>query len=420
MENDEWQERRTEPVNERDTMKNSRKTNVKSNTSDIEAKEKKEQQEQEKILAAKYLIELIRSVLEERKPQPKPEKVSMKQLFLTAKNNNLICMAYDAFRQIAEPEDEDIMKKWQKTSQSCTVMDAVQRSEGNKIFRAFTEQGEIRILPMKGWIMKGFYPRPEYRQMGDLDFLIDRENRKKARDIMCGMGYRFVKNECDDTVDVYKKEPWMYVEIHNHMTPYKNKTKYEKIWERCKKKDGLYAMNWDDYYMFMLDHLEKHFYSSGCGVRFLLDLFIFMEKKGKELHRDVLEKEFRIRGEENFFEQLEKTALSWFGKEYHVGDTRMEKLILVSGAFGTDNQKYTNRQEKIQKKYKNKKVAKAMYFLTRTFPEYSYMCNIYPFLYKIPILMPVMWIVRLICAPVTKMDRIRKEVGFWRKMGKKE
>lgn len=407
-------------MNEKDTMKNSRKTNVKSNTSDIEAKEKKEQQEQEKILAAKYLIELIRSVLEERKPQPKPEKVSMKQLFLTAKNNNLICMAYDAFRQIAEPEDADIMKKWQKTSQSCTVMDVVQRSEGNKIFRAFTEQGEIRILPMKGWIMKGFYPRPEYRQMGDLDFLIDRENRKKARDIMCGMGYRFVKNECDDTVDVYKKEPWMYVEIHNYMTPYENKTKYEKIWERCKKKDGLYAMNWDDYYMFMLDHLEKHFYSSGCGVRFLLDLFIFMEKKGKELHRDVLEKEFRIRGEENFFEQLEKTALSWFGKEYHVGDTRMEKLILVSGAFGTDNQKYTNRQAEIRAKYKNEKSVKAMYFLTRTFPEYSYMCNIYPFLYKIPILMPVMWIVRLLCAPVTKMDRIRKEVRFWKNMGKEE
>lgn len=44
----------------------------------------------------------------------------------------------------------------------------------------------------------------------------------------------------------------------------------------------------------------------------------------------------------------------------------------------------------------------------------------YPFLYKAPVLMPVMWIVRLICAPVTKMDRIRKEVGFWRKMGKKE
>lgn len=40
MENDEWQERRTEPVNERDTMKNSRKTNVKSNPSDIEAKER--------------------------------------------------------------------------------------------------------------------------------------------------------------------------------------------------------------------------------------------------------------------------------------------------------------------------------------------------------------------------------------------
>ena len=73
-------------MNEKDTMKNSRKTNVKSNTSDIEAKEKKEQQEQEKILAAKYLIELIRSVLEERKPQPKPEQISMKHQFLTERN----------------------------------------------------------------------------------------------------------------------------------------------------------------------------------------------------------------------------------------------------------------------------------------------------------------------------------------------
>ena len=100
-------------MNEKDTMKNSRKTNVKSNTSDIEAKEKKEQQKQEKILAAKYLIELIRSVLEERKPQPKPEQISMKCLFLTAKKHNLACMAYDAAKQIAGEEDKEVMEAWQ-------------------------------------------------------------------------------------------------------------------------------------------------------------------------------------------------------------------------------------------------------------------------------------------------------------------
>ena len=91
-----------------------------------------------------------------------------------------------------------------------------------------------------------------------------------------------------------------------------------------------------------------------------------------------------------------------------------------SGTFGTTSQKFENRQEKIQKKYKNEKVIKVMYFLTRTFPEYSYMCDIYPFLYEAPVLMPVMWIVRLLCAPITKMDRIRKEVRFWKRMGKKE
>lgn len=372
MENDEWQERRTEPVNEKDTMKNSRKTNIKSNTSDIEAKEKKEQQEQEKILAAKYLIELIRSVLEERKPQPKPEQ---------------IC--------------------------------AVQGKEGERLLERFSDN-QVRVLPLKGWIMRRFYPKPEYRQMTDLDFLIDEENRKAVKQIMTDQErYRFQHIANENTVDSYQKNPWMHVEIHNDMISY-NKERYENIWERCEQKNAVYSMNWDDYYMFMLDHLEKHFTVAGCGIRFLLDVYIFLQAKGKELHRDKLKKEFRKRNQEAFFKQVEETANAWFGEAYHVGDTELERVILLSGTFGTNSQKFKNRQEKIQKKYKNKKVAKAMYFLTRTFPEYSYMCNIYPFLYKAPVLMPVMWIVRLICAPVTKMDRIRKEVGFWRKMGKKE
>lgn len=315
MENDEWQERRTEPVNERDTMKNSRKTNVKSNTSDIEAKEKKEQQEQEKILAAKYLIELIRSVLEERKPQPKPEQISMKCLFLTAKKHNLACMAYDAARQIAGKEDKEVMETWQTASRSCEIMNVVQKNEGKKLLVKLTDE-QIRVLPMKGWIMKQFYPKPEYRQMGDLDFLIDSENRKPVREIMTDLGYGFVKNECEDTVDVYQKNPWMHVEIHNRMIPYKNKKRYENIWERCEQKDDLYFMSWDDYYLFMLDHLEKHFYDSGCGIRFLLDVYIFLQAKGKELHRDKLKEEFRKRDQEakNIANALADKAVTYLPK----------------------------------------------------------------------------------------------------------
>ena len=146
-------------MNEKDTMKNSRKTNVKSNTSDIEAKEKKEQQEQEKILAAKYLIELIRSVLEERKPQPKPEQISMKHLFLTAKKHNLTCMAYDAAKQIAGEEDKEVMEAWQNYSRTCMIMSAVQGKEGERLLERFSDN-QVRVLPLKGWIMRRFYPKP--------------------------------------------------------------------------------------------------------------------------------------------------------------------------------------------------------------------------------------------------------------------
>lgn len=328
-------------------------------------------------------------------------------------------MAYDAAKQIAGEEDKEVMETWQNYSRTCMIMSAVQGKEGERLLERFSDN-QVRVLPLKGWIMRRFYPKPEYRQMTDLDFLIDEENRKAVKQIMTDQErYRFQHIANENTVDSYQKNPWMHVEIHNDMISY-NKERYENIWERCEQKNAVYSMNWDDYYMFMLDHLEKHFTVAGCGIRFLLDVYIFLQAKGKELHRDKLKKEFRKRNQEAFFKQVEETANAWFGEAYHVGDTELERVILLSGTFGTNSQKFKNRQEKIQKKYKNKKVAKAMYFLTRTFPEYSYMCNIYPFLYKAPVLMPVMWIVRLICAPVTKMDRIRKEVGFWRKMGKKE
>lgn len=201
-------------MNEKDTMKNSRKTNVKSNTSDIEAKEKKEQQEQEKILAAKYLIELIRSVLEERKPQPKPEQISMKCLFLTAKKHNLACMAYDAAKQIAGEEDKEVMEAWQNYSRTCMIMSAVQGKEGERLLERFSDN-QVRVLPLKGWIMRRFYPKPEYRQMTDLDFLIDEENRKAVKQIMTDQErYQFQHIENENTVDSYQKDPWMHVEIH--------------------------------------------------------------------------------------------------------------------------------------------------------------------------------------------------------------
>lgn len=322
-------------MNEKDTMKNSRKTNVKSNTSDIEAKEKKEQQEQEKILAAKYLIELIRSVLEERKPQPKPEQISMKCLFLTAKKHNLACMAYDAAKQIAGEEDKEVMEAWQNYNRTCMIMSAVQGKEGERLLERFSDN-QVRVLPLKGWIMRRFYPKPEYRQMTDLDFLIDEENRKAVKQIMTDQErYQFQHIENENTVDSYQKDPWMHVEIHNDMISY-NKERYENIWERCEQKNAVYSMNWDDYYMFMLDHLEKHFTLAGCGIRFLLDVYIFLQAKGKELHRDKLKKEFRKRNQEAFFKQVEETANAWFGEAYHVGDTELEKVILLSGTFGTN------------------------------------------------------------------------------------
>lgn len=63
------------------------------------------------------------------------------------------------------------------------IMSAVQGKEGERLLERFSDN-QVRVLPLKGWIMRRFYPKPEYRQMTDLDFLIDEENRKAVKQIM--------------------------------------------------------------------------------------------------------------------------------------------------------------------------------------------------------------------------------------------
>ena len=54
----------------------------------------------------------------------------------------------------------------------------------------------------------------------------------------------------------------------------------------------VYDFEAEDFYIYMMAHMAKHFYKRGCGIRNLVDIYVFLEKFGGEMNADYLQKQF--------------------------------------------------------------------------------------------------------------------------------
>lgn len=378
--------------------------------------EKKEQEFQ----TGSYLIKLIRSVLLDCKPELPPEGVSVKNLYQMAKKHNVDYIAYEGIKKIPEIDLGEYAVKWQERSVQCAMQGVIQRAERDRLYQILPKAG-IRILPLKGCLIKEMYPRSEFRQMADLDILIDTENAEKVREVMEAQGYETEKFDTSNH-DCYMKKPWCHVEMHRSLFLEKNKNaaKYKNMWEKsCEEVpgSGIYQLNWEDFYIYMLEHFAKHYHQSGSGIRSIMDIYIFLKEKGAELNQDSLNRTLKELNLWEFKEEMEQIAENWFEKGVIGKNQATEARIISSAAYGTETFAYIGTMKELEKKYHSPILARISYIGNMVFWNYEGMCILYPILEKIPLLLPFFWIHRIIKIIIFKQDKIK---ALWNKIGRLE
>ena len=165
---------------------------------------------QQKMAVGRYLTELLSAVLAKRAPRPKPDGLTWDEIRRMAKRHSVQSIAYAGAVQAAGEEASDVMEEWLLDSGMCIAQGKVQMSERSRIFRKLTGEG-IRILPLKGCVMKELYPLPEYRQMADLDILVDPQNVERAGRLLLDLGFS-VRHAGESYHDAYEKKPWLSIE----------------------------------------------------------------------------------------------------------------------------------------------------------------------------------------------------------------
>jgi len=284
------------------------------------------------------------------------------------------------------------------------------------VLDSFGKNG-IDHMPLKGCNLKGLYPKPELRAMGDADILIRVEQLSKCGEILKELGFQ-LKLESDHT-DNWQSED-LYLELHKSLVSPEDEDYfgyYGTGWQLARKGQGSrYDLTPEDTFVFLITHFAHHYRISGIGCRHVLDLYVFRNAY-PELDEDYMRQELQKLSLLRFYENILRLLSVWFeGAPSDSVTEWMTAYIFSGGNWGTmEMQLYAQEIKKVSKggAVKGARIRSLVYVI---FPPLRVIKNRYQILQRMPVLLPVMWVVRWFSVLLFSRDRMRGKLGVLQNM----
>jgi len=226
------------------------------------------------------------------------------------------------------------------------------------------------------------------------------------------MTFGFSTNE-EETVGsdwVFTKGNWE-IELHNCMLYLNDKNSKchvdytDQAWNRAYTDDGVqYHLKPEFHFVFLILHLRKHFLWSGVGIRLFLDLAMMIKNCPMDwavIERDLTELQLPDFAKVCFalihrwFDVTAPIPCAEIGEAFYVSST---ETILGSGVFG-DMDKDTIADNAVMNTVRKENSGcwdKMKMMLEVVFPSYYYMKTKYPRMAVSPLLLPLLWVIRIV------------------------
>ena len=246
----------------------------------------------------------------------------------------------------------------------------------------FAAEG-IDHMPLKGAVIRSFYPKPYLRTSCDLDILVKEEDVERATALLVErLNYKPGKKEQHDIS--FFTPSGGHIELHFRLVEqgFKNSKILSEIWQSGEVKEvspHRFEMTPEMFLFFHIYHTAKHFVHGGCGIKPFIDLWIIKNKIGYDEKKaeTLLAEEGLI----EFYKKAISLSEIWFDGEKHTPITKdMEDFVLGGGVYGNIEQQIAMSQ--------SKKGGKFGHLLSRIFLPYKTMLVYYPSLSKCPLLFP--------------------------------
>ena len=251
------------------------------------------------------------------------------------------------------------------------------------------ERNRIPFVPLKGSVLREYYPERWMRTSCDIDILVRESDLDPAIQALTKAGWAANGERGYHDISLYSPAG-VHLELHFHIREHIDRLEplLEQVWDHAAPAAGKqyeHALS-NEYLMFhLLAHMSYHFVCGGCGVRPLLDLWILKRRMG--CREDVLGSLCRQGGLDKFHDQLMALAGVWFEDRSHSEVTRrLEQVLFQGGIYGSSSNKVLFDQAQAGSKFGNLR--------RRIFQPYRDLCIQYPAISRYPWLTPVYQIVR--------------------------
>lgn len=388
------------------------------------------------------LVQLLRAFVKSERPQF-PDEIDWNSVCHLADINSVLgIVAYVTMRfpGLAEEKLSRVMHR------VClqTAAQFSQRAERmRQLMKAFNDRG-IDHLVFKGFVVRDYYPVPELRSFGDIDFVIRAEDRKRVDDFMLEMGFT---RECEYEPAYSYLRGTEYYEIHTAVLEVDVSDKadymgyFKRIWDYALcVRDHTYEFKPEFHFLYILTHLAKHISSSGAGIRMYLDVAFFVLHFGRNLDWEWVQGELETLKLTDFANMVFNAVEQWFGvgspiPMRPVDDSLMDDFLsftLEGGTFGHVGRDSGMVFLKNQDRNDVAEVSRPATMIHRLFPPAKEIENRYVYLQGRGWLLPIAWVHRFFRGAerfgyhvnqakeimnaendeVLKLRRIYKEIGL--------
>lgn len=390
--------------------------------------------------AAEYLLRVLRGFVQGE--DPGPFDGDWRELHELAGLHSVYGILGHSVMSYPHPDSQPVA---QALRQECmqTMLLFSRRADAMKRLSKLLASESIDHLLFKGYVVRNYYPVPELRTFGDIDFLIRKADRERCDRLMLDQGFR-PKTDWEPVYSYLRGNE--YYEIHSEVLEVDVSDKadyrgyFQRIWDYAEPVGEHVCQPTPEFHLlYLLTHIAKHISSSGAGIRMYLDIAFYIRH-----FRDTLDWSwFREETEKLQFTDFVNMTFSLvehcFGVPSPIPLRPVEPQVLQDfidftmegGTFGHFGRDASVIQLKKQDR-NEETVSKGKTLLHRVFPSASTIERRYTYLQGRHWLLPAAWVDRLIRnrallgkrireshdiltadeAEVLKLKRLYKEIGL--------
>lgn len=316
---------------------------------------------------------------------------ALNPLYTLAKRHDLAHLVTGALEKAQRLGEDAVSQKFKKARYAAVYRYEQIRYELDALCRELGGAG-IAYLPLKGAVLREWYPEPWMRTSCDIDVLVKREDLDRAAQVLTErLGYQ---QQLEGTHDVGFFAPGgLHVELHydtveEHRAALAN-TVLNTVWDTASTEDGTgYRMSAAMFYFYHIAHMAKHIEVGGCGVRTFMDLWILNHRVNSDADADERRRLLSAGGLARFADAATQLSEHWFsGGEADALCLLLEEFILYGGVYGNIDTLTAVQQ--------NRKGGRFIYLFGLIFPRYRHLKYQYPVLKRQPWLYPFCLLHRL-------------------------